>query len=163
MIIDMEGANNLNRAYRKIVKINTSESAKSSDMTAHIFRIDPNVVLDNGDHPIVGSTLNDYGSWVVSEPTGDFEKSYKDDDDLSLLFHLIQSEDKSKTEAPFFDFTPEVFSAVEDTYQAVNEMKDTNIIGVVHFNDGINGNPLFIVRYSFFEQKANVEVFNIVF
>ena len=164
MFININYAHDFSEVAQQVEKINSSDNAKASDMTAHIFQIDPTVTLDNGDHPVTATTLNEFGSWVLAEPTGDFEDSYKNNEDFHSIFHLMQSDDDSKTPAPFFDFTPEIFSMVEDLYREVNilnSLEDSSVIGVIYSNDSINGNPLFVIR---FDEEANstaVEVFDI--
>lgn len=54
MIIDINTARKVSTLAAETRKINTSRSAEVSDMTAHIFQIDPTVTLDNGDHPDPG-------------------------------------------------------------------------------------------------------------
>lgn len=161
MIIDINTARKVSNLASKIRKINTSRSAKVSDMTAHIFQIDPTVTLDNGDHPVVATTLNEFGSWVVAQPTGDFEKSYENNEEFSKIFHLMQSDDDSKTPATFFDFTSEVFSMINGVYELMETYRDDSLIGVVYFNDGIESNPLFTIRYNQDTDSPVVELFDI--
>ena len=86
--------------------------------------------MNNGYHPVVATT-HEFGAWVLAEPTGDFEDSYKNNEDFHSIFHLMQSDDDSKTPAPFFDFTPELFSMVEDVYREVNSLENNSVIGVI--------------------------------
>ena len=161
MIIDINYAHDFSEVAQQVNNINTSDNAKISDMTAHIFQIDPTVTLNNGDHPVVATTLNEFGAWVLAEPTGDFEESYKNNEDFHSIFHLMQSDDDSKTPAPFFDFTPELFSMVEDVYREVNSLENNSVIGVIYSNDSIKGNPLFVIRFDDNTNSTVVEVFDI--
>ena len=161
MIIDINTARKVSTLAEEILKINTSRSAEVSDMTAHIFQIDPTVTLDNGDHPVVATTLNEFGSWVVAQPTGDFEKSYKENEEFSKIFHLMQSEDDNKTSATFFGFTSEIFSMILGVHDLVESLRDEAFIGVVYFNDGIDSNPLFIIRFDQDAESTVVEIFDI--
>lgn len=161
MIIDIDYAQDFSEVAQQVEKINSSDNAKVADMTAHIFQIDPTVSLDNGDHPVIATTLNEFGSWVLAQPTGDFEDSYKNNEDFHSIFHLMQSDDDSKTPAPFFDFTPELFSMVEDVYREVNSLENNSVIGVVYSNDSIKGNPLFVIRFDDNTNSTVVEVFDI--
>lgn len=115
--------------------------------------------MNNGDHPVVATT-HEFGAWVLAEPTGDFEDSYKNNEDFHSIFHLMQSDDDSKTPAPFFDFTPELFSMVEDVYREVNSLENNSVIGVIYSNDSIKGNPLFVIRFDDDANKAAAEVFD---
>lgn len=161
MIIDINHAHDFSEVAQQVEKINSSDNAKAADMTSHIFQIDPTVTLNNGDHPVVATTLNEFGAWVLAEPTGDFEDSYKNNEDFHSIFHLMQSDDDSKTPAPFFDFTPELFSMVEDIYREVNSLENNSVIGVVYSNDSIKGNPLFVIRFDDNTNSTMVEVFDI--
>lgn len=49
MIINISYAHDFSEVAQQVEKINSSDDAKASDMTAHIFQIDPTVTLDNGD------------------------------------------------------------------------------------------------------------------
>lgn len=161
MFININYAHDFSEAAQQVEKINSSDNAKASDMTAHIFQIDPTVTLENGNHPVVATTLNEFGAWVLARPTGDFENSYKNNEDFRSLFHLMQSDDDSKTPAPFFDFTTELFSMVEDVYHEVNSLEDSSVIGVIYSNDSIKGNPLFVIRFDDNTNSTAVEVFDI--
>lgn len=161
MFININYAHDFSEVAQQVEKINTSDNAKISDMTAHIFQIDPTVTLDNGDHPVTATTLNEFGAWVLAEPTGDFEESYKNNEDFHSIFHLMQSDDESKTPAPFFDFTHELFSMVEDVYREVDSLEDSSVIGVIYSNDSIKGNPLFVIHFDEDANKAAAEVFDI--
>lgn len=161
MIIDINEAQVFSKIAQHVEEINSSDNAKSSDMTAHIFQIDPTVTLENGNHPVVATTLNEFGSWVLAQPIGDFENSYKNNEDFRSLFHLMQSDDDSKTPAPFFDFTPELFSMVEDIYREVDILENNSMIGVIYSNDSIKGNPLFVIRFDDNTNSTVVEVFDI--
>lgn len=161
MIIDIDYAQVFSSVAQQVEKINSSDNAKVSDTTAHIFQIDPTVTLNNGDHPVIATTLNEFGSWVLADPTGDFEDSYKNNEDFYSIFHLMQSDDDSKTPAPFFDFTPELFSMVKDVYSEVDILENNSVIGVVYSNDSIKGNPLFVIRFDNNTNSTVVEVFDI--
>lgn len=50
MIIDIDYAQDFSEVAQQVNNINTSNNAKISDMTTHIFQIDPTVTLNNGDH-----------------------------------------------------------------------------------------------------------------
>lgn len=161
MFININYAHDFSEVAQQVEKINSSDNAKVADMTAHIFQIDPTVILENGDHPVVATTLNEFGSWVLAQPTGDFEDSYKNNEDFHSIFHLMQSDDDSKTPAPFFDFTNELFSMVEDVYREVDSLEDSSVIGVIYSNNSIKRNPLFVIRFDEEANKAAAEVFDI--
>lgn len=161
MIIDINKARNLSKAADRISELNASTDAISSEMTAHIFQIDTTTTLDNGDHPVVASTFDSYGSFVVAEPTGKWEEAYKTDKYVYPLFHLMQSEDESKTSAPFFDFTREIFRMVNAVFYEVETLQDKSFIGVVYAENSVEGNPLFVVRFNEETSKAVVEVFDL--
>lgn len=163
MIIDISDVQIFSKIADRIAELNESTVSMSSEMTAHIFQIDTTTTLDNGDHPVVASTFDEFCSYVVAEPTGKWEETYKNNKHIYPLFHLMQSEDESKTSAPFFDFTHGTFHMVESVFHEVHMLQDESFIGVVYPDDGIKGNPLFVVRFDEETSETVVEVFDIKF
>lgn len=161
MIIDINHMNNFALAAGRIEAINSSYDAADSDMEAQLFQIDPTVTLNNGNHPVVATTIGGLGTYTLSKPTGELEESLKGSKYISSLIQLIQPNDDSKVSEPFFDFLSGMANVVHEVCHVVDSLHNDSIIGVVCGGVSIEGYPLFIIRFDKKTNKPVVEVFSI--
>lgn len=163
MIIDINHMNNFALAAERIENINISHDSIESYMAAHLFQIDPTATLDNGNHPVVATTIGvlGSGSYTLSKPTGELEESLKGSKYINSLIQLIQPNDDSKISEPSFNFLPGMANVVHETYRVVDSLHNDSIIGVVCGSESIKGYPLFIIRFDKETNKTVVEVFRI--
>lgn len=146
MRINIEDLGMKNFAAKSIHQINKDH--EDSDLIAYLFQVDLNgQPRDNGDLPIIGSTISEFGNWIETTGSGEFEKMYGSSDEVAILIHLMQAKnDSAKQESNYLETTDDLVDMIDRMSDVISKFCDSSFYGVIAYDSGIDSNDIFVLH-----------------
>lgn len=147
MHIDLSDLMQKNQAAKEIQRIN--DKHPSSDMTAYLFQVDLAAQPDeNGDLPIIGSTICEFGNWIETTGKNTFEKMYAPlpSDDADMIHFMQTDTDTAKQESDYIEVDDTILDMIDLLASTMYRLCDRSYYGVITHNSGVKGNDILVLR-----------------
>lgn len=131
----------ITKAADNITRLNSSKTAKDAYARLELYEIDLTTTLENGAHPVIGTTISPE-SWSIYSP-GTYENLLPEWREFAAL---IQGDHPAKVPSPYFDANQDLARMIQEARDTICELNGKGrFICVLVPESGIAGDQIVIV------------------